>query len=239
MANSNSSFTATRWTIVIGAQTANQERSKHALEALCQTYWFPLFAYVRRKGYAPHDAEDLTQGFFERLLARDFLENVEQEKGKFRSFLLAAMNNHLNDEYARSQRLKRGAGHKVISMDQMTAEERYGFEPADRLTPELLFEKQWVLTMLETVLNRLKSDYVKQGKGDLFDKLKVLLTAGKGAIPFSQLARELNMAETATRMAASRLRHRYRELLRQEIAHTVSRPEEIDEELAYLFKALS
>ena len=224
--------------MVAGAQTTDPGRARDALEVLCQTYWFPLYAYVRRKGYGEHDAQDLTQGFFERLLARDFLANVAREKGKFRSFLLASMNHYLNDEYARRQRLKRGGGHKIISLDQSTAEERYLLEPPDHLTPEHLFEKQWVLTLLEMVLNQLRDDYVAQGKGDLFDKLKVFLTAGESAIPFAQLAETLEMTETATRMAASRLRKRYRNLLREEIAHTVSRPEEIDEEVQHLFKAL-
>jgi RNA polymerase sigma factor (sigma-70 family) len=237
-ANAQSSFTATRWTLVAGARTTDSLRAQEALEAMCRSYWFPLYAYVRRKGYSQHDAQDLTQGFFERLLARDFLDKVSREKGKFRSFLLASMNNYLNDEYARRQRLKRGGGQRVISLDQSSAEERYQLEPQDHLTPEHLFEKQWILTMLETVLQQLRDDYVGQGKGDLFDKLKVLLTAGKGVVPFSQLAEELAMTEPATRMAASRLRRRYSDLLRQEIANTVSRPEEIDEELDHMFKAL-
>jgi DNA-directed RNA polymerase specialized sigma24 family protein len=238
-ASDRSSFTATRWTLVAGARTTDIGRARAALETLCQTYWFPLYAYVRRKGYSQHDAQDLAQGFFERLLSRDFLANVAPEKGKFRSFLLASMNHHLNDEYARGQRLKRGGGQKVLSLDQSGAEDRYRLEPLDRLTPEQVFEKQWILTLLETVLNQLRADYVAQGKGDLFDRLKVLLTAGEQAIPFAKLAESLGMTETATRMAASRLRKRYRHLLRQEIAHTVSRPEEIDEEVQHLFAALA
>ena len=231
-------FAETRWTIVSGAQTSNPARAQAALESLCQTYWYPLYSYVRRKGYSAHDAEDLTQGFFERLLARDFLENVGKEKGRFRSFLLASMNYFLRDEYARIQRKKRGGGQRLISLDQSTAEERYHLEPVDQLTPEHLFEKQWILTLLEKVLSVLRSQYVAQDKADLFDELKVVLTLGKAAPPFAKLSKQLGMSETATRMAASRLRQRYREQLRAEIAETVARPEEIDGELQHLFAAL-
>lgn len=232
-------FTTTCWTLVSEAKTSDSGRAQEALEALCHKYWFPLYAYVRRKGYSHHDAQDLTQGFFEKLIAREFLAKASKEKGKLRSFLLASMNHYLADEFSRSQRKKRGGGRRLISLDQSHADERYKLEPLDQLTPENHFEKQWILTVLETVLNQLRESYVAHSKGDLFDKLKMQLTANQNSVPFSRLAGELEMSEAATRMAASRLRQRYRTLLRQEIASTISPPEAVDEELAQLFVALA
>ncbi|MDC0325377.1 ECF-type sigma factor [bacterium] len=231
-------FEATRWTLIIGAQTSDSKRSQDALSDLCQIYWYPLYSFVRRKGYSPHDAEDLTQGFFERLLAKDFLRHVDRGKGRFRSFLLASMSHHLTDEYVRSKSQKRGGGQSPISLDQQAAEAKYHLEPADTLTPEHLFEKQWVLTTLESVLHLLREEYEKQGKSMVFDQLKILLTGGKGSVPMAHLASTLNMTEPSTRMAASRLRQRYKEVLRREISHTVANQEDIDTEMQYLFEVL-
>jgi len=232
-------FAATHWTVVLAA--ARGQDSSHAADAmaeLCRTYWYPLYAYLRRRGYDTHEAEDLTQEFFARLLEPRFLDNVDRRKGKFRAFLLASLKNFLANQRDRSRAAKRGGGRVVIPLDALAAESRYGLEPTDRWTPERLFERQWAIRVLDNVLARLEAELAAEGKQRLFDGLKPFLTADRQSAPYAQAAAELAMTEGALKVAVHRLRRRYRELLRHEIAQTVASAEEIDEEIRYLLSCL-
>ncbi|NQU09379.1 sigma-70 family RNA polymerase sigma factor [bacterium] len=230
-------FATTHWTIVLTAGRRDTSRARDALAQLCQTYWYPLYAYVRRRGYSPQDAEDLTQGFFARLLELDSLAAVAREKGRFRAFLLASMNHYLADEWDRASAQKRDA-RRTISLDALDAETRYAREPVDTVTPERLFERRWALTLLETVLHRLKKEYEAAGKRELFQQLRFAITGDKNAVPYADLAARLGMTGEAVRVAVHRLRRRYRQVLREEIAQTVTSPEEVKEELRALFASL-
>lgn len=231
-------FATTHWSVVLAAGRSDATRARAALEKLCQTYWYPLYAYVRRRGYRAPDAEDMTQGFFARLLELESLADVRREKGKFRSFLLAAMNHYLSDERDRALAKKRGV-QRTISLDSHVAETRYGGEPADTTTPERLFERQWALTLLETVVQRLRGEYESGGKRELFMHLRFAITGEKSTVPYAALATQLGLSEEAVRVAVHRLRRRYRQLLREEIAHTVTTDEEIADELQSLRRILS
>jgi RNA polymerase sigma-70 factor (ECF subfamily) len=231
-------FATTLWTVVIEAAHCDNTRAREALAQLCQTYWFPLYAYVRRRGYSPEDAEDLTQGFFARLLELNSLAAVRREKGKFRSFLLASLNHYLSDEWDRARAQKRGHG-RVVSLDGAEAETRLSHEPATHDTPERLFEKQWAVTLLESVVRRLQAEHDDAGKGELFLALRFAIVGDKSDVPYSQLAAQTGLTEEALRVTVHRLRRRYRELLRDEIARTVATPGEVEEELRHLFKVLT
>ncbi len=231
-------FAATRWTVVMTA--ASSEDSSNAAEALselCKTYWYPLFAFLRRRGHATHEAEDLTQAFFANLLARDFLSNIDRRKGKFRSFLLASLKNFLSDERERTAAQKRGGGKTVMSLDAHDAETRYQREPAHDLTPEKLYEKQWALSVLEHVLGRLREESIACGKFALHEALQGTLTDDR-AESYADIARTLGMTEGAIKTAAHRLRRRYRELLYDDIAQTVAEPVDVEEEIRYLMSCL-
>jgi RNA polymerase sigma-70 factor (ECF subfamily) len=207
------------------------------LAHLCESYWYPLYAFVRREGYAAHDAQDLTQEFFARLLEKHWLEAVDREKGKFRSFLLAAMRHFLANEWDRARRLKRGGGQSPLSLDAVTAEERYALEPVDRMSADRIYERRWALTLLEQVLSRLCREFIAAGKGKLFDEIKPALTGEKA--DYGAIGTRLNLNEGAIRVAAHRLRVRYRELVRAEIAETLATEAEIDGEIQHLFAALA
>jgi RNA polymerase sigma-70 factor (ECF subfamily) len=221
----------------VAAVGADSGQARKALAHLCETYWYPLYAFVRREGHAPDDAQDLTQEFFARLLEKNWLEAVDREKGKFRSFLLAAVRHFLANEWDRAHRLKRGGGVNIVSLDAQTAEDRYALEPADSMTADRIFERRWALTLLEQVLAGVRREFVAAGRETLFEELKVALTGGK--VPYAEVAARLNLSEGAVRVAVHRLRVRYRELLRAEIAETVSAEEEIDAEVQHLFAALA
>ncbi|MHC4439371.1 MAG: RNA polymerase sigma factor, partial [Planctomycetota bacterium] len=193
-----------------------------ALATLCQTYWFPLYAFLRRRGYDSHQAEDYTQGFFAGILERKGLRRADPKYGKFRSFLLASLKNFLADEWDRSHAQKRGGDKKVLSLDFDAAANRYDREPANQMSPEKLFERSWALTILTRAMNRLKSESAASDKQQLFDCLKVYLTAEKDAVPYREVAEKLEMTEGAVKVAVHRLRRRYRELVRDEIAQTVT-----------------
>jgi len=230
-------FVTTHWSVVLTAGRSDTTRARAALESLCQTYWYPLYAYVRRRGYSPEDAKDLTQGFFACLLERQSLANADPDRGKFRSFILGAMNHFLADERAKLQTQKRGGGHKILSLDLMAAEERFDLEPSsDDATPDKAFDKQWAAALLNEVLTRLEDAYQREGKMSLFMELKQTLMGTRESQPYAMLAKRLSMNEVAIRTAVHRLRKRYRELLREEIARTVSSPEEVSEEIRYLFQ---
>ena len=232
-------FATTRWTLVLAAGRANDTTgARAALGELCQTYWYPLYAYVRRRGYSSHDAEDQVQGFFERLIRLNSLADLNRGQGRFRAFLLASLKHFLADEWDKSSAAKRDV-RQTISWDALEAEERYAAETSDRLTPERLYERQWALTLLERVVSRLRGEYESSGKGDLFQTLQIAVTCGAGAIPYPELAARLDQSEGALRVTVHRLRQRYRQILREEIAHTVESPEEIEAELADLRRVLA
>lgn len=234
-----SRFATTHWSQVLAARDRSVPQGREALAALCGTYWYPLYAYVRRQGFPQDEAEDLTQEFFARLLERDYLQAVDRAKGRFRCFLLAACKHFLANERDRSRAAKRGGGRAVLSLDVETAEARYRREPACALTPERLFEQRWALTVLDHVLGRLRDELVRAGKGKLFDKLKTALTGEKSAARQAQLADDLGMSVGAVKVAVHRLRRRYRDLLREEISHTLDDPAQVEEEIRDLFAALA
>ncbi len=210
-----------------------------ALEKLCRTYWYPLYAYVRRRGYSATDAQDLTQEFFARLLERNWLRRAEQQRGKFRSFLLSAMNHFLCDEWDKARAQKRGGGAAPIPLQVDTAETRYGHEPADYATPEQIYERRWALALLEEVLRRLRVEHEERGRTELFALLHPCLVGSRAAQPYAELANKLGLTEGAVKAAVHRLRQRYRELLLEEIAQTVAQPGEVDEELRHLFNVVA
>lgn len=224
---------------MLTAGHGSSPQAGRALEELCRAYWYPLYAYVRRRGHSPHEAEDLTQEFFARLLAKNYLAAVDREKGKFRSFLLASLKHFLANEWDRARAAKRGGGQPHLSLDIQTAETRYRSEPADDLTAEKLLDRQWALALLDQVLSRLQAEFVADGKKKQFDELKVWLTEGKGATSYAEAAAKLGTTEGAVKVAVHRLRRRYRELLREEISHTVATPAEIEEEIRHLFAAFA
>jgi RNA polymerase sigma factor (sigma-70 family) len=231
-------FVTTRWTMVLRAARSDTTRAHAALEDLCKAYWYPLYAYARRRGYSPHDAEDLTQGFFARILRLNSLAHVEQAQGKFRAFLLASMNHFMSDEWDRASAQKR-AVQRTISLDAEMAENRYRSEPTDRLTPERVFERRWAMTLLENVVQRLRNEYEASGHGLFFMETRFAITGDKNAVPYTQLASRLSMTEEALRVAVHRLRQRYRRALHEEIAQTVADESEVAEELHSLRRILS
>jgi DNA-directed RNA polymerase specialized sigma24 family protein len=233
-----SHFATTHWSLILAARDRAEPGSADALASLCALYWYPLYAYVRRRGNSAEYALDLTQGFFARLLEKDFLAAVDQGKGKFRSYLLAACNHFLANEYDRAVAVKRGGGKPVLSLDAAAAEGRYLAEAADELTPERLFERRWALALLQHVMTRLRADFEAKHKGRLFERLRGFLVGEKGA-GYRQAAAEVGMSEAAIKVHVHRLRARYRELLREEIGRTVGTPEEIDDEIRSLFAALA
>lgn len=234
-----SPFVTTHWSVVLAAGQTDTPRARRSLEQLCQAYWYPLYVYVRRRGYRPEDAEDLTQEFFARLLRSHFLNLADPERGRFRSFLLTALKHFLADEWARVRAQKRGGARSLLPLDVESAEMRYHLEPADDLTPEKVYEQRWARTLLANVIEQLRGEYEAQGKGALFDELKNCLTKARAAVAYAELAARLKVQEGALRVAVHRLRQRYRDLLRAEIAHTVSEPEEVEEELRYLLRVLA
>ena len=232
-------FATTRWTVVLTAGKRHTPQSDHALEELCRTYWFPLYAYVRRRGHSKADAEDSVQAFFARFLAKNYLEGLSAERGRFRAFLLASLKNFLINEWKKSQRLKRGGGDTVLSLDWETADTKFQVADTTEPSPDKAFDREWAVTLLATVIERLRAEWDDDGKATQFDQLKIFLTAGKGAVPHADVARTLGMDEGAVRVVVHRLRKRYRELLRDEIAHTLSDPAQVDEEMRALFGAFA
>ena len=231
-------FGTTHWSVVLTAGRGEEEARDVALEKLCRAYWYPLYAYARRCGHAHAEAQDLTQGLFERLLSRGALAEVAPERGRFRSFLLACFNHHAADERDRALRMKRGGMREFVSLDAVDAEDRYRHEPIDRLDPEKLFERRWALTALEHVLHRLKTELTTAGKEALFEHLQAFVASDGGTVGQAEIAASPGMTENAVAVAVHRLRRRYRELLRKEIAQTVADPAEVDEEMRHLRTAL-
>ncbi len=232
-------FPATHWSVVLAAAEERSVSSAVALEKLCRTYWYPLYAYVRRRGYRAEDAQDLTQEFFSELLARHGLATVSPAKGKFRSFLLACMNHVLAHEQDRANRKKRGGGQLSFSLDARAAEERYRLEPVDELTPEKLFEQRWAAALLEEALNRLDEEYAKAGKAEVFAVLQPFLTGEGAGRDYPTAAETLDLSEGAVRVATHRLRRRFGATFCEVVAETLDNAGELDVEVQHLLGVLS
>jgi DNA-directed RNA polymerase specialized sigma24 family protein len=231
-------FVTTQWSVVLTANERTLEADV-ALEQLCSVYWWPLYAFIRRRGYEAHDAEDLTQEFFFKLLAKDYLRAVDRSKGKFRSFLLGSLEHFLANEWRNAHTQKRGGKFSFVSADIESAEQKYLQVPSAGLSPEKLFEQQWVTTLLDRTVARLREEWLESGKGGEFEKLRIFLTGEKRASSYADLANQLKTTTAALKMSVSRMRKRYGELLREEVANTLSANEEVDEEMRSLFAALS
>ena len=230
-------FVTTRWSVVLAAQDKSSPESAAALEVLCRAYWYPLYAYVRGSGRSPPDAQDLTQEFFARLLAQDWLRVVLPEKGRFRTFLLVSMKRFLMNEWHRDRAQKRGSGILPLSLDSAEAEHRFAAEPP--LTPEELYERRWAMTLLDESLERLRRDFTHTGREREFNSLKEWLTADRGSIPYEQIATSLGATEGAARVAVHRMRKQFRQLFRQTIAETVDAQGDVDAEMRHLVGVLS
>jgi RNA polymerase sigma-70 factor (ECF subfamily) len=230
-------FTTTHWTVVRQA-SGNSPQAVAALETLARAYWYPLYAYVRRKGHNPHDAQDLTQAFFARLLEHGYLQNADRNQGRFRTFLLSSLKNFLINEWKRENRERRGGGQKLLSMDEETAETRFASEPFVEQPPDSLYDRGWAATLLELAMTALRAEFEQSGKLELFERLKVFVWGDKSALSYVEMAVQLNTTEGAVKVSVHRLRQRYGELLRAEVAHTVSTPEEVNEELRYLVSVI-
>jgi RNA polymerase sigma-70 factor (ECF subfamily) len=232
-------FATTHWSVVLSAGRSDTTRGQLALEQLCKAYWYPLYAYARRRGHSSHDAQDLTQAFFVCLLERESLANADRTRGRFRSFMLGAMNYFLANEWAKMQTQKRGGGRPILSLDLAAAEERFDREPAGPMTPDRTFDKEWATALLDKVLNHLEEEFRRENKVHLFDALKQTLAGPRESQPYAELAERLGMNEGAVKTAVHRLRKRYRQLLEAEIAHTVTCATEAKAELSYLLKVVS
>jgi RNA polymerase sigma factor (sigma-70 family) len=230
-------FATTHWSVVLTAQDESPA-AKEALEKLCGTYWWPLYGFVRRNGYSREEAQDLTQGFFALLLERRDFDVVRREKGRLRSYLLVSLKNFLAKARRSELAMKRGEGQALLPLDELLARERADLEAADRLTPDRIFERRWALTLLEKVLTRLESEYRSAGNAKLFDCLKEFLSDEPGRRSQAEVAAELGMTENAVKQSFHRLRQRYRELLRDEIAQTVAVPGDVEDELRHFISVL-
>lgn len=232
-------FVTTHWSVVLTAGRSDTTRARDALAKLCRTYWYPLYAYVRRRGYSAPDAQDLTQEFFARLLAGNWLARADRERGRFRSFLLGTLKHFLAKEWRKEQAKKRGGDVNIVPLQLDTAETRFGEEPADNATPDQRFERRWALTLLDEVLNRLGAEFERDGKKELFTNLKPCLVGERSAQPYAKLAKQLGMTESAIKVTVHRMRRRYRDLLREEVAQTVATQEEIEAEMRHLIHVLA
>jgi RNA polymerase sigma-70 factor (ECF subfamily) len=232
-------FPPTLWTIVLAAGERSSPQGERALTSLCETYWYPLYAFLRKQGRSPHDAEDLTQAFFVHLLSRQGLRHVDPRKGRFRSFLLASLKNFVADEWAKTSAQKRGGGAVILSLDADLAEERYQSDAAqEAIDPERLFEQRWAWAILDRVLARLETEFAQMGKAERFEQLRIFLSGDPPGVSYAQIADRLKMTEGAVKVAVLRLRQRYRELFRAEVAQTVA-PEELDDEMRRIISILA
>jgi RNA polymerase sigma factor (sigma-70 family) len=233
----SSQFPTTRWTLVVAAGAPGRKEARSALVSLCENYWYPLYAYLRRRGYAPDQAQDLTQEFFIRVLEGRYLDRADPDKGRFRSFLLTSLKFFVADEEDRERAHKRGGG-ILVPLEFSSGEDRYQREPAHDETPERTYERRWALSVIDRVVEKLRQDFVQHGRPEHFERLKVSLL-GQSDAPYAVLAREMNTSEAALKVAIHRLRKRYRDLFRQEIADTVADPAEVEAELRYLAAVLT
>ena len=228
-------FPTTQWSLVLAA---GEGESTEALSRLCTLYWYPIFAFVRRQGFSPEDAQDLTQGFFARLIEKGDIGDADRNRGRFRTFLLTGCQHFISNERDRTRAQKRGGGRPMVSIDLAVAEGRYARAFSDSETPERVFDRQWSLTLLASVLDQLRHEYVEAGNERLFDRLSAFLTMDDTAGTHAEAGRELGMSADAVKMALHRLRRRYRDALRRSVADTVQSPEDVEDELSYLLKAL-
>jgi RNA polymerase sigma factor (sigma-70 family) len=233
----SSQFPTTRWTLVVAAGDPRPKEARSALVSLCENYWYPLYAYLRRRGYSADEAQDLTQEFFVRVLEGRYLDRADPEKGRFRSFILTSLKFFVADERDRHRAHKRGGG-VLVPLEFSSGEKRYQREPAHDETPERIFERRWALSVLDRVVEKLRDEFTQHGRPEHFERLKVFLL-GQSDAPYAALAREMNTSEGALKVAIHRLRKRYRELFRQEIADTVADPAEVEPELRYLAAVLT
>ncbi len=232
-------FSTTHWSVVLAAGHPHSPQSSQALDTLCRTYWYPVYVFVRRQGYNAEDAQDLTQAFFTRLLEKDFLATARPERGRFRWFLLASLRHFLANEWNRTRAAKRGGGVRFMPLDQLDAEGRFRTELAAGLDAEKLYERSWALAVLEAVQERLRDEFRAAGKSDHFELLMELLPGGRTDLTYAAAGRQCGLAESALKSEVHRFKRRYLAALRAEIAHTVTSPEEINEELHALMKAVS
>lgn len=231
-------FATTHWSVVLAAGDTASPIADEALAKLCRAYWYPLYAFLRQQGHAPHDAQDLTQGYFALFLEKHFLKDVAREKGRFRSFLLASLKHFLANEWDRSQAVRRGGDCTIVSWDEQGVERRFHSEPACEDTPDKNFDRRWAITLLDKTVERLRQEYANSGKTAVYETLQECLSAPTARQSYAPAAAKLNLSEGAVKVAVHRLRRRYGQLLREEIAHTVSGVTDIDEELRYLFSVL-
>lgn len=234
-----SQFATTRWSMVVAAGRDSSPAAARALATLCETYWYPLYAYARRKGHSAEDAQDLTQEFFVHLLDKQTVQVADRERGRFRSFLLTSMKNFMARQWRRGTAKKRGGDRKMISLDFEVGEKHYQLEPSHDATAESIFERQWALTVLEQALTRLRCEFQEAGKTELFEGLKMFVGGQTSTVPYRELGDQLNMSEGAVKVAIHRMRQRYRVLLRDEIQQTIGAGEDVDEELGQLFETLA
>src|SRR6266404_3695998 len=232
-------FATTHWSVVLRAGHSSVPGAQEALETLCRTYWYPLYVYVRRQGQSPHDAQDLTQEFFARLLKKKYLRLADPDRGKFRAFLLKSLKHFLVNEWEKARTRKRGAGQCAIPLDVNIAESRYAAEPVKALTLDQVYEKRWAVTLIEAVLAGLRESYAATGRLPVFENLKAFIWGHQTKLSYAEAAPQLGLTEGAVKVAVHRLRSRYRELLRAEVAKTVATPSEVDEELQHLIAVLT
>jgi RNA polymerase sigma factor (sigma-70 family) len=231
-------FLTTHWSVVLLAGGESSPQATEALEQLCRSYWYPLYVYVRRRGYSAEDAQDLTQQFFAHFLKKGYFRLADPARGRFRTFLLHALGHFLTNEWKQAHRFKRGNGVRCFSLEADETERRFSQEPAGPITPERAYEKRWALTLLQEVLNLVRQEYARMGKSSLFDELGQFLWGKEASVSYAQIGERLGMSETATRTAMHRLRGDYRERLRAEVAKTVASPADVDDELRYLISVV-
>ena len=232
-------FASTHWSVVLAAKNGEAPRASEALEQLCRTYWPPLYAFIRREGHNEAEAKDLTQEFFLRMIERDFLQHLRHQRGRFRSFILTFLKNFLLEQRGKAAAQKRGGGKIFLPLDSIEAPGSYFAEPVDTLSPDQVFERRWAQTVFQVALNRLRDEYVETGRGPFFDRLKDFQPREPGAPSYAEIGAGFDMTEAAVKSAVQRMRQRHREILREEIAHTVTSPAEIDEEVRHLREVLA
>ena len=232
-------FHTTHWSAVLAAGEVGTDQAEAALSRLCQTYWFPVYAFIRKKGHSPEQAQDFTQEFFAGFLEKNYVAKAARDRGRFRVFLMTSVENFLHNQHDREQAQKRGGGQKLLSLDYQDAEERFRVEPVDETDPVRIFEQQWAATLLETVLNRLRDEFNAEGRAGLFEDLQAHLWGDAASIPYSQLAEKCGLTASNIKTISHRFRQRYKELLREEIAQTVTKPGEVDDEIRHLMRIVS
>lgn len=232
-------FATTHWSLILAAGRKSSPDADAALATLCETYWFPLYAYVRRRGHNVDESQDLTQEFFARLLEKDYVATADPERGRFRAFLLTSFKHFLSKERDKARALKRGGGRTPLSLNLALGESRYVAGPTDTLTPEQLYDRQWTVALLDRVMRRLEEEMRESGKAEWFDRLKGFIVGGSDGATYAKTAESLATSEAAAKMATHRMRKRYRELLRHEIAETVEHVADVEDEIRSLFATFS